>query len=126
MDRDAALAALTDMVAAESRPTLSTETLGRLLDAATVADRDGRQPTDPEWVPTWHLDYAAAEGWRLKAGKVAGDFSFSADGASYQKADVLANCLAMEAKYAARCHGVIRVVRERSRLDHEWDGTQVP
>lgn len=41
----------------------------------------------------------------MKSAKVAGDYSFSADDASYSKGDVLANCLEMEARYAAMDNG---------------------
>lgn len=46
-----------------------------------------------------------AELWGLKAGKVAGDFTFSADDASYDKGEVMAKCLEMEAHYAAKLGG---------------------
>ena len=61
------------------------------------------------------------------AAKVAGDFNFSADGASYGKGDVLAKCLEMEAKYAALSHGYLATAGpDAGRLPRNWDGTQVP
>lgn len=126
MEREVALVALGDKVAAASRPVLSQDSLGALLDQFQVEDRDGRAPSDPEWAGAWNLNAAAAEGWRIKAGKVAGDFNFSADGASYNKADVLAQCLEMEQRYAALTGGSLVVGPERPRLPRDWDGTQVP
>jgi hypothetical protein len=126
VDREVALGILTDRVAAASRPVLSDATLNRILDQWATPDTEGRPASDAAWVPSFDLNAAAAEGWRLKAGMVAGDFNFSADGASYSKADVLAHCLEMEAKYASRSHGVLATLAGRPTLPPEWDGNQVP
>lgn len=126
MDRGVALTLLTDKVAATSRPVLSAASVGALLDAYASSDSEGRAPNTTGWVGTWHLNAAAAEGWRMKAGKVAGDFNFSADNASYSKADVLAHCLEMETKYAALTHGVMNTLAGSQTLPRDWDGTQVP
>lgn len=126
MDREVALGILEDRVAATSRPVLSPETLGRVLDMWPTLDTDGRLADDADWVPTWDLNAAAAEGWRMKAAIVAGDFTFSADGASYSKADVMAHCLEMETKYASRSHGVMATLADRRPLPKGWDGTLIP
>lgn len=126
MDREVALTLLREKVASTSRPVLPDATVGALLDAYPMVDADGRAPTDAAWVGTWDLNAAAAEGWRMKAGKVAGDFNFSADNASYSKADVLAHCLEMETKYASLSHGLMSTLHGRPRLPRDWDGTQVP
>ena len=125
MDRGVALTLLTEKVAATSRPVLAATTVAALLDAYPRADADGRRPGDAGWVGDWNLNAAAAEGWRMKAGKVAGDFNFSADNASYSKADVLAHCLEMETKYASLNHGVMNTLGVAG-MTHQWDGTQVP
>lgn len=126
MDREVALGILTDRVAAASRPVLAPATLERILDQWATPDALGRPKSDADWDPSYDLNAAAAEGWRIKAGMVAGDFNFSADGASYSKADVLAHCLEMETKYASRSHGVLATLAGRPTLPASWDGTQVP
>lgn len=126
MDRGVALTLLGEKVAATSRPVLSPEAVGALLDSYASQDNDGRAPSDTGWVGTWDLNAAAAEGWRMKAGKVAGDFNFSADNASYSKADVLAHCLEMETKYASLCHGTMNTLAGRPLLPTGWDGTLIP
>lgn len=126
MDRGVALGILEDRTAATSRPVLSPATLERILDQWACADAEGRVPSDSGWVGTWDLNAAAAEGWRIKGGKVAGDFNFSADGASYSKADVLAHCLEMETKYASRSHGVMNTLAGPQVLPQGWDGTLIP
>lgn len=110
MDRATAKTRLINMVAADSRPVLSSgaapSDIESLLDLARRPDSSGRAVNETGWVAeNWDLNAAAAEGWRWKAARVAGDFSFSADGASYQKADVLANCLTMEQTYLAKING---------------------
>lgn len=126
MDREVALATLGDRIAATSRPVVDSDHLGRLLDAWRMPDASGRLADDPDWSGAWDLNGAAAQGWREKAAKVAGDFNFSADGSSYSKADVLAHCLEMETKYASRSHGVMASLAGRPALPASWDGTQVP
>jgi len=126
VDREVALGILEDRTAATSRPVLTPATLGRILDQWATVDGEGRGPADPDWTGTWDLNAAAAEGWRIKGGLVAGDFNFSADGASYSKADVLAHCLEMETKYASRSHGILNTLAGPQGLPQGWDGTQVP
>jgi len=108
MDRATAKARLTNLVASASRPVLSDPDLESLLNLHQVPDRDGLTPLDVGWTPTWDFNAAAAEGWGWKAGKVAGDFNFTADGASYSKADVLTHCVDRQAHFAARVAGVTR------------------
>lgn len=64
------------------------------------------------WAPTWNLDAGAAMGWRLKAGKAANRMSFTADGATYNRREVIANCLRMGDLYARRGgNGSTEVIR---------------
>lgn len=105
MDKAVARVRLGKMVAATARPALSDTDLDALLDGAKTIDSEGRLATDASWVPTYNLNAAAAEGWRWKAGMIAGDFNFSADNASYSKGEVQAKCLEMEKHYAALDYG---------------------
>lgn len=54
------------------------------------------------WSPTYDLNAAAAEGWRLKAGRVAGRFDFTTDGQTFQRGQLLAHCRDMERTYRRR------------------------
>lgn len=128
MDREVALATLRDMVAPTSRPTLEDATLERVLDAYAIADRYGVAPGGDDWEGVWDLNAAAANAWEMKAAKVAGDFTFSADGASYSKGDVLAKCVEMAARYAAKSTSVVSVHQHPTLKDlpRDWDGVQVP
>lgn len=85
----------------DQRPALTAEEVLASIKAHPLPDVDGLTTLDPSWTPTWDVYAAAAELWGIKAGRVAGDFNFSADGANFSKGDVMAHCLAMEQKYAA-------------------------
>lgn len=60
---------------------------------------------------TWDLQRAAAEGWRWKAGKVANRYSFTTDSQTFNRKELIANCLEMASRYQKRSIGSIRVVR---------------
>jgi len=91
----------------DARPALADTEVDALLTKYARADRAGLWPSAPGYVPTWNLNAAAAEGFRWKAARVAADFNFSADNASYSKGDVMAKLLEMEAHYAALDHGAL-------------------
>lgn len=61
------------------------------------------------WSPTYDLNAAAAEGWRWKAAKVAGEFDFSTDQQTFDRTGKHAQCLAMAEHYQKRVSGSIRV-----------------
>lgn len=93
------------MVAHDDEPPLSTDEIDDLLALARRADSLGAAPSDDGWSPTYDLNYAAAEGWRWKAGKVAGRYSAQVDGATFQRQQLFAHCLRMAEQYALRLVG---------------------
>jgi hypothetical protein len=107
MDESEAYEELASMVAFDAEPTLSESEVFALLDRARRADSTGLAFSDSGWTPTWDLNAAAAEGWRRKAGKVAGSFSFSTDGQSFNRSDMVKACLDMARTYSNRVAGSI-------------------
>jgi hypothetical protein len=102
MNRADTLARVKMLGATDARPVLADADVQTLVDQAAIADANGNSPHDlGEWVETYDVNLALALVWATKAARVAGDFNFSADDASFQKGDVLAHCLDMEAKYRA-------------------------
>lgn len=89
-------------VASGSDPMLSVAEVDRLLALARRADANGVEITNPDWVPTYDLNTAAAEGWRWKAGKVAGAYTFTTDGQTFQRAQLYAHCLKQAELYSRR------------------------
>lgn len=95
------------MTAAKREPELDEDTIDELLELATRADASGRVPTDEDWTPTFDLNAAAAEGWDRKAGLAAGDFTFSNEAGTYNRAEVFDMCKRQAASYRARTLGSI-------------------
>lgn len=83
------------------RPVISDADLDSIVDTYAIQDNWGVWPGTQGWTETYDVNAILAEVWRAKAAQVAADYNFTADNASYSKADVLAHCLEMEAKYQA-------------------------
>ena len=111
MDLATARARLARLCASTEAPTLTVDDLDDMLAQAARADADGRRPADDGWTPTYDLDAAAVLAWEAKAAKVAGHFSFTADGASFDKGKVLENIQAMIKYYGGRAGGGLRSTR---------------
>jgi hypothetical protein len=106
MDKTTAWARLRAMTAADSAPTLAADELEALLALNQLADSAGRAPTETDYVPTWDLNRAAAEGWRWKAGKLAGSaYDFTADGSTFNRSQMVAQCERMAAQCARKIAG---------------------
>lgn len=144
MSLEAALERVTRLGGADARPVVDPQTVQAIVVSFPIADAEGREPGDASWEPTYDTNAATAEVWSTKAARVAGDFTFTADDATYNKGDVLAQCLAMEAKYAAMAGGPTGRGRGNAgtvavtssvfgypddwlyRDDREWDGGLIP
>jgi len=101
----ATLARVKALSAAGERPALTDAEVIQAIQDHPQVDRDGLTADLEGWTPTWDLYAIVAQLWGVKAGKVAGDFNFSADDARYDKGAVMANCLAMEAHYGGKAGG---------------------
>lgn len=102
MTEQEARAALEAMVAHDQEPALTSAEVDRLLAGARRADAAGLGPHEDGWTPTYDLNSAAAQGWRIKAGKVAGRYAISTDGQTMSRNQVIEHCLAMAAEYRKR------------------------
>lgn len=88
-----------------NEPTTETYTDAVLTDyikSYPLADSDGNLPGDSDWQATYDLAAAAADVWEEKAAKIAQDFDFSADGASYSRSQVYENYMKNASHYRAR------------------------
>lgn len=103
------------MILADEDPALADNQVTDLLELAQRPDADGFTALDgAAWTPTWDLNYAAAEGWRRKAGIAAGRFNFTEDGQAFQRAQVYAHCVSQAEEYARKGMGAIPVQGESS------------
>jgi hypothetical protein len=57
---------------------------------------------NPDWIPTYDLNAAAADIWAEKASGHAACFDFSADGGSYSRSQVYEMCMKQSRYYRAR------------------------
>lgn len=114
LEESAARVRLELMLQADAEPPLDEENVDDLLDLCRRMDAAGNAPSAAGWEATWDLNMGAAEGWRRKAGLVAGRFSFSADGQAFQRQQAFEHCLDMARMYAARVGGSISLVHEDS------------
>lgn len=99
MTEEEARARLELMVAWDAVPVLTSEEVDDLMVIARRPDEYGLLPTDEGWTETWNLNRAASEGWRRKAGKVAGAYDFSGDSQSFSRSQMHEMCLEMAAQY---------------------------
>lgn len=74
--------------AAATAPVLPDADLDKLVAQAALPNGAG-----------WDVNWAAAEGWRWKAAKAAGGFTFTADGVQVDKSMLMDHCVAMIALY---------------------------
>lgn len=98
----AAATLLSHMTSADTEPLLSTTDLDDLLTLAAIPDSLGLSATAVGWTPTYDLNFAAAEGWRWKAGKAASSYAFTMDGESPERSFLMIRCEKMAASYSQK------------------------
>lgn len=111
LTEEEAKARLERMTDASTDPQLAEEDLDDLLAMARRMDAGGLPPSDDDWVPTYDLNFAAAEGWRRKAGRAAALFNHGVDGASFQRSQIYSQCLVQAKEYSSRAPTTITVTR---------------
>lgn len=94
------------MTAAAVEPMLTGGELDMLLSMFATPDAAGIAPSGPEWVPTYRLKAAAAEGWRWKAAKASELISSDLDGDRMSAHQVFNHCMEMVKLYSRGSAGV--------------------
>lgn len=69
-----------------------------------------------QWLPTYALTWAAAEGWRWQAAKVAERYKFQADGGTFVRDQVFTHCLKMVNEYQEQANNTPQSVRALGNL----------
>lgn len=80
-----------------AEPVLSPEELQDCLDRAAVPDSAGLFTDSDDWTPSYDYQRAAGNGWRLKAAKVAADYSITIEGRELNRQQMIDNFLKMAA-----------------------------
>jgi hypothetical protein len=109
LTEEEARARLEEMLQIDAEPTLGLSSVDDLLEFAKRVDSNRLAPGDTDWEPTWDLNAAAAEGWRRKAGAVAGRFNVTVDGDALSRAQAFGHCLQMAERYANRVAGTVQL-----------------
>ena len=133
---EAEIARVRRMVNEPTTETYSDDDIADAIERYPLIDERGAEPytwdvsTSPptrdwneDWIPTYDLNAAAADLWGEKAAVVAQDYTFSADGGSYSRADVLRQYQERERYYRARRRAnTTRMVMSPSPGDAERPG----
>jgi hypothetical protein len=90
------------MTAEKNSDTYSDAEIKVFIEAHPLPDLYGLDPTNDDWMATYDLNAAAADIWEEKAGKVASDFDFDADGGSYSRSQVYEQMMQQARHFRAR------------------------
>lgn len=85
---------------AAAEPQLTAEELADCLFKAATPDAAGLFVNDTEWDPSYDIHRAAAAAWRIKAAKVAADYSFTVEGRELQRGQMVTNFLTLANEHA--------------------------
>lgn len=86
----------------EAEPALGDDTLTLLLNDSLVPDEHGRWTDDSEYVETHDLNRAAGRGWRLKAAKLAMDYTVTIEGRGLNRKEMYDNAIALAKDFERR------------------------
>ena len=70
-----------------------------LITWSKRTDKYGVAPSEDDWIPTYALNAAIAQGWRIKASRLAGKYDMSEDGLKVNRSQMLEHCLKMAKEY---------------------------
>ncbi len=83
----------------DAMPALDSDELVQCLLTGATADSAGLTYLDPHWDETYDLNRAAHAGWRMKAGKVAADYTITIEGRELNRGQMIDNFLKLAAEY---------------------------
>jgi len=92
---------LKKLTASAEEPELTDAEIDELLAASSVADGEGNLPESEDWSPTYDIAAAAAEGWMIKAARVASTTETDPDSLNVTSR-VFENCIRMAGIYSRK------------------------
>jgi hypothetical protein len=87
---------------ATEEPALASEELDILLSMAKRVDTYTVLPSEVTWTPTWDLNYAIAQAWLVKAGKLSSRYLFMTGGKMLSRQQYYDHCMKMYHKFAMK------------------------
>lgn len=97
--------------AADSEPPLTSTDFEAIISMSKRVDKYGVLPGDTNWTETYDWNYAVAQGWLIKAGRLADRYLFMTGGKMLSRHQFYDHCMQMHKKYMSRCNlGALRLV----------------
>jgi hypothetical protein len=88
--------------AAAEEPVLDSANVDVLLSMAKRVDENGIEPGAANWTPTWSVNYAVAQGWLAKSGRLSGHYLFMSGGKMFARQQMYDHCMKLYMKYATK------------------------
>lgn len=86
----------------ETEPKLGTAELDLLLEMSQRVDVNGVAPGLTSWTPTYNIAYAVAQGWLIKASRLANRYLFMDQGKMFSRQQYFDHCMKMHSKFLMR------------------------
>lgn len=123
-------ARITTFAAPDAEPVLTSADLDVVMDLAKRLDRYGVRPIDDGWEDTYDWNYAVAQCWLIKAGRVANRYLFMSGGKMFSRNMYYDHCMKLYHKYMGRADmASIRLAPGAgSALDeipNNWNGSYI-
>lgn len=96
------VARLRRYIAEPTSETYTDEELTLLIKETSLTDVDGREPSDPSWIPTYDIYKVASDIWLEKASAVADEFDFASDGGRFDRSQKVENYTKQSSYYRSR------------------------
>ena len=90
------------MVAEPDSNVYTNEIVEKIIKRNAINDSDNRTPDNPAWTPTYDLNATASDIWEEKAGAVADEIDFNADGGSFQRSQKFTMYMRQAARYRSK------------------------
>lgn len=123
-------ARITTFAELDAEPVLTTADLEVVLDLSKRVDRYGVRPIDDGWEDTYDWNYAVAQCWLIKAGRVANRYLFMSGGKMFSRNQYYEHCMELYHKYLSRAnlHALRLAPGDVNRLDQipsNWNGPYI-
>ena len=100
---------LKKLTAATDEPVLTDADIDELLAASSVADGDDNSPESEDWSPSYDIAAAAAEGWMIKAARVANTTETDPDSLNVTSR-IFENCIRMAGIYSRKRSAAVKTI----------------
>lgn len=97
-----ARARIITLAAAGEEPVLSSADVDIILSMARRMDENEIEPGATNWTPTWGINYAVAQAWLIKAGRLSGRYLFMSGGKMFARQQMFDHCMKLHSKYAMK------------------------